>query len=229
MDLEPLGEGEAGHTPQGPGGRPGLTLELGRVATTWAAGQAAERSQWVLKLWKATEEKRAALVALKQSEETLHQVWPPWLGPLIGVPSAALLQEETPGSPVNGAVKSSAGAAASWHGRGLRPTSWLEGQRGPASHLRSPSLGRKPATRGYRAGAPAGKALGRGRPRDQQETEQHGPVREEQPQVRAPWLLKINKQEQPRPMSYTGPTGLERPQVEGPCRPESVKQEEPGA
>ena len=74
MDLEPLGEGEAGHTPQGPGRRPGLTLELGRVAATWAAGQAAERSQWVLKLWKATEEKRAALVALKQSEETLHQV-----------------------------------------------------------------------------------------------------------------------------------------------------------
>ena len=74
-DLEPQGEGEAGHTPQGPGKLPGLTPELGRVAAIWAAGQAAKQSQWVLELWKATEEKRAALVVLKQSEETLHQVW----------------------------------------------------------------------------------------------------------------------------------------------------------
>ena len=93
MDLEPQGEREAGPAPQGLGGLPVLTPELGRVATTWAARQAAERSMWVLKLWKATEEKRAALVTLKQSEETLHQVWrqlqPSWLGPLIAVPPAA--------------------------------------------------------------------------------------------------------------------------------------------
>ena len=74
-DLEPPGEGEAGHTPQGQGGLPGLTPELERVAATWAARQAAERNQWALELWKATEEKRAVLVALKQSEETLHQEW----------------------------------------------------------------------------------------------------------------------------------------------------------
>ena len=41
------------------------TPELGRIATTWAAGQAAEWNQWALELWKATEEKRAALVALR--------------------------------------------------------------------------------------------------------------------------------------------------------------------
>ena len=74
-DLELTGEGEAGPAPQGLGGLPVLTLELGRVATAWAAGQAAEWSQWALELWKATDEKRAALVALKQSEETLQQVW----------------------------------------------------------------------------------------------------------------------------------------------------------
>ena len=83
----------SGARPQGLGGFPVLTPELGRVAATWAARQAAERSMWVLELWKATEEKRAALVTLKQSEETLHQVWrqlqPPWLGPLIAVPPAA--------------------------------------------------------------------------------------------------------------------------------------------
>ena len=54
---------------------PAPTPELGRIAATRAAGQAAERNQWALELWRATEEKRAALVALQQSEETLHQVW----------------------------------------------------------------------------------------------------------------------------------------------------------
>ena len=95
IGLEPPGEGEGGHTPQGPGELPGLTPELERVAATWAAGQATERSQWALELWKVTEEKRAALVALKRSEETLRQVWrqvrPPWLGPPSPVPSPAPL------------------------------------------------------------------------------------------------------------------------------------------
>ena len=53
----------------------GQLAGTGRIAATWAAGQAAERNQWALELWRATEEKRAALVALRQSEETLHQVW----------------------------------------------------------------------------------------------------------------------------------------------------------
>ena len=96
----------SGARPQGLGGLPVLTPELGRVAATWAARQAAERSMWVLELWKATEEKRAALVALKQSEETLHQVWqqmrPPWPDPPITVPPAAPRQEGTPGSPAKG-------------------------------------------------------------------------------------------------------------------------------
>ena len=53
------------------------------------------------------------------------------------------------------------------------------------------------------------------------------PGREEQPQIRVPWLLQTIKQEQPGPGSYTGPTGLERPRVEGSCQPGTVKQEEP--
>ena len=92
-DMEPPEEREAGPAPQGRGGLPAPTPELGRIATTWAAGQAAEWNQWALELWKATEEKRAAQVALRQAEETLHQVWrqlrPPWPGPLIAVPPAA--------------------------------------------------------------------------------------------------------------------------------------------
>ena len=81
---------------RGSGGRPTAT---GRTAgTDPRTGEdschlghraAPERSQWALELWKATEEKRAALVALKQSEETLHQVWrqmqPHWPGPPIAV------------------------------------------------------------------------------------------------------------------------------------------------
>ena len=43
--------------------------------TAWAARQATEQSQWAAELWKAAEEKRAALVALRQSEETLQKVW----------------------------------------------------------------------------------------------------------------------------------------------------------
>ena len=54
---------------------PAPTPELGRIAATWAAWQAIEWNQWALELWRATEEKRADLVALRQSEETLHQVW----------------------------------------------------------------------------------------------------------------------------------------------------------
>ena len=88
---------------------PGLTPELERVAATWAAGQAAERSQRVLELWKANEEKQAALVALKQSEEALHQVWrqvrPPGVGPLITVPSAAPIPEEAHRDPAGGYSK----------------------------------------------------------------------------------------------------------------------------
>ena len=57
------------------GSLPAPTPKLGRIAATLAAGLAAERNQWALELWRATEEKRAALVALQQSEETLHQVW----------------------------------------------------------------------------------------------------------------------------------------------------------
>ena len=56
-DLEPQGEREAGRTPREPGELSGLTPELEWVAATWAAGQASERSQWALELWKATEEK----------------------------------------------------------------------------------------------------------------------------------------------------------------------------
>ena len=59
-----------------------------------------------MELWKATEEKRAALVALKQSEETLHQVWrqmgSPWPGPLIPVPPGAPLPGGTPSRPAEG-------------------------------------------------------------------------------------------------------------------------------
>ena len=98
---------------RGSGGRPTAT---GRTAgTDPRTGEdschlghraAPERSQWALELWKATEEKRAALVALKQSEETLHQVWrqmqPPWPDPPITVPPAAPQQEGTPGSPAKG-------------------------------------------------------------------------------------------------------------------------------
>ena len=105
-DLEPPGEREARVAPQGLGGLPVLIPELGRIAATWAARQAAKQSQWVLELWKATEEKRVALVALKRSEETLHQVWrqmrPPWPDPPITVPTAAPRQEGTPGSPAKG-------------------------------------------------------------------------------------------------------------------------------
>ena len=54
---------------------PAPTPKLGRIAATWATGQATERNQWALELWRATEKKRATLVALRQSEETLHQVW----------------------------------------------------------------------------------------------------------------------------------------------------------
>ena len=82
------------------------TPELGRIATTWAAGQAAELNQWALELWRATEEKRAALVALRRSEETLHQVWQQlrhlWPGPPIEVQPAGPRQGETPGSPAMG-------------------------------------------------------------------------------------------------------------------------------
>ena len=97
---EPPGAVEGGPAQPGLGGLPELTPELGRVA---AAGQAAERSQWAAELWKATDEKRAALAALRQSEETLQQVWrqmrPPGLGPQIAAPPAASLREGTPGSP----------------------------------------------------------------------------------------------------------------------------------
>ena len=126
-DLELPGEGEAGHTPQGPGGLPGLTPEQGRVAATWATGQASKRSQWALELWKATEDRRAALIALKQSEETLHQVWqqvgPPWLGLIVRAPPAASFKKKHRVAQRRGAVKPSTGAAASRHVRGLRPTS----------------------------------------------------------------------------------------------------------
>ena len=108
-DLELQGEGAAGSTPHELGELPGLTPELERVAATWAAGQAAERSQRVLELWKANEEKQAALVALKQSEEALHQVWrqvrPPGVGPLITVPSAAPIPEEAHRDPAGGYSK----------------------------------------------------------------------------------------------------------------------------
>ena len=85
---EPPGAGEGGPapreggpTPRGLGGLPELTPELGRVAAAWAAGQASELSQWVAELWRAADDKRATLVALRQSEETLQQVWQ-WMGPL---------------------------------------------------------------------------------------------------------------------------------------------------
>ena len=94
---------EGGPTPRGLGGLPELTPELGRVAAAWAAGQAAEQSQWAAELWKATDEKRAALVALRQSEKTLKQVWlqmrPPWPGPQIAAPPTAPLREGMLGSP----------------------------------------------------------------------------------------------------------------------------------
>ena len=100
--LEPWGGREAGLAQRERGGLPAPTPELGRIAATWATGQAAERNQWALELWKVTEEKRAALVALLWSEETLHQVWrqlrPPWPGPPIAVPPAGPQQEGTPGS-----------------------------------------------------------------------------------------------------------------------------------
>ena len=100
---EPPGAGEGGPAPRRLGELPELTPELGRVAAAWAAGQAAERSQWAAELWKAADEKRAALVALRQSEETLQQVWlqmrPPWPGPQIAAPPAAPLREGMLGSP----------------------------------------------------------------------------------------------------------------------------------
>ena len=105
-DLEPRGGREAGLAQQERGGLPAPTPELGRIATTWAARQAAMQNHWALELWKATEEKRAALVALQRSEETLHQVWrqpcPPWPGPPIAVPPADPRQGGTPGSPATG-------------------------------------------------------------------------------------------------------------------------------
>ena len=92
----------SGTRPAGTGRTASTDPELGRVAAAWAA----ERSQWALELWKATEEKRATLVALKQSEETLHQAWrqmePPWPGPLIAVPPVAPLPGGTPGRPAEG-------------------------------------------------------------------------------------------------------------------------------
>ena len=87
------------------------TPELGRVAATWAAGQATEQNQWALELWRATEEKRAALVALRQSEETLRQVWqqlrPPWAAPPTAVPPACPPSGRAPASTAmgSGAVK----------------------------------------------------------------------------------------------------------------------------
>ena len=105
-DPEPPGRGEAWPILREWGRLPALPPELGRIAATWAAGQAAERNQWALELWRATEEKRATLVALRQSEETLHQVWrqlrPPWPGPPTAVPPASPQSGRTPGSPATG-------------------------------------------------------------------------------------------------------------------------------
>ena len=85
---------------------PASTPELGRIAATWAAGQAAERNQWALELWRATVEKRAALVALRQSEETLHQVWrqlrPPRPAPPTAVPPDNPQSGRTSGSTAMG-------------------------------------------------------------------------------------------------------------------------------
>ena len=201
-----------GHTPKGPGGLPGLTPELGRVAATWAAGQATERSQWVLELWKATEEKRAALVALKQSEETLHQVWrqvgPPWLGPLVGVPSTALLQEETPGSPAKGGRetkhRSRRKQAHAWAATNL--LAWRASRTGepPGEPLTREETSR-PMVRGR---SPCGQgASAEGNRETSRRREQRGPVsptgpaRGEQPQAGAPWLLTTIKQEQPGSVS----------------------------
>ena len=76
------------------------------MAATWAAGQAAERNQWALELWRVAEERRAALVALQQSKETLRQVWrqlrPPWPAPTTTCPPNNLRSGTAAGSATRG-------------------------------------------------------------------------------------------------------------------------------
>ena len=193
---------------------------------------------WALELWKATEEKRAALVALKRSEETLHQVWrqvqPPWLGPPIGAPSAAPLREETPCSPVKGGQevkgqsrceRARVRAAASLRAGGATRTSKPPEEPLTGEETSRPQVrGRSPCEQGTSA---EGDRKINGRQERCGPVSPIEPVREEQPQVGAPWPLKTIKQEQPRSVSYTRPTGPERAREEGPCRPGSVKQEGP--
>ena len=191
----------------------------------------------MLELWKATEEKRAALVALKQSKETLHQVWqqvrPPWVEPLIEVRSATSLQEEAPRDPEKGCGKvkrrnrrwrARAQAAASLLAGGLAWTS-----KSPEEPLTGEGTGRPGVQTGSLCGqgAPAG---GNQETRVKQERLRPvGPIKqkeEEQPQVGVSCLLRAIKQEQPETVGHIKQEGGEQQQVEVPCWPRSVKQEE---
>ena len=238
-DLELPGAGGAGAAPQGLGGLQVQTPELGRVAATWAAGQATEPSQWALELWKATEEKRAALVTLKQSEETLHQVWgqmwPHWMGPPIGVPPAAPRDAGTPGRPTKGALGVQRRSRCEQAGAGVATGLLVGGARRdsqPPDETPAEGETSRLGRQGWsprEQGAPAessrrsGEGKRRGGPASPIE-----PVREVQPAVGAPWLPSPLKQEQHGATSYTGPTDLEQLGGEEPCRPGYVKREEPG-
>ena len=192
----------------------------------------------MLELWKANEEKQAALVALKQSEEALHQVWrqvrPPGVGPLITVPSAAPIPEEAHRDPAGGCGKAKC-RSRSERARARDAASLVA--RGPmrASGSREEPLTRKGTSRpGVQAGSLCGQgAPAEGNPEARMKQERRGPVsptepaEEEQPPTGAPWLIKTIKQEQPGPASCPGPAGLEWPQVGGPRWPRPVKTEEP--
>ena len=149
-DPAPPGKRETEPMPPEWGSLPAPTPELGRIAATWAAGQAAERNQWALELWRATEEKRAALVALRQSEETLHQVWrqlrPPWPGPPTAVPPASPQSGRTPGSTATGSGEAKRQGRCEQAGEQVMTNLWegrAPGASGPQDEEAASHLGRQ--------------------------------------------------------------------------------------
>ena len=217
---------------------PSPTPELGRVAATWAAGQAAERNQWALELWRATEEKRAALVALRQSEETLHQVWrqlrPPWPAPPTAVP---------PDNPPSGRASESTAMGnktARRHGHreqvgGQVTTTLREGkdpgasrpQAEPPAEEGASHLGRQRWSHSGQDGR-----VGRGRRSEEGESKTSRmrpplPAGGEQWQVDIPARVTTPGRGQHGVDGCTGPEGSGQPRGEGPCQAGGVKREEP--
>ena len=198
-----------------------------------AAGQAAKRRQWAVELWKATEEKRAALAALRQSEETLHQVWqqvrPPGVEPLSEVPSAAVPQGGAPGAPAKGCAK----AKRRNHRRLARAqaaSSLLAGgSAGTSESPEEPLTWEEPGNPGVQS--PKQEPLGPVGPFKQ--------VGEVHQQVGGSCLLQAIKQEQPKPASCLEPESGEprhvgvpkeeedQLQVGGSCLLKAIKQEQP--